>query len=70
MRIKQATPQDFRRIFEEMPGGPQVLEELTRRFGRAAYVPGGTEGTVKRVTGQGSDPYWISSCAKSTRPME
>jgi hypothetical protein len=21
-----------------------VLEELTRRFGRAAYVPGGTEG--------------------------
>ncbi|EMV9356258.1 hypothetical protein AADU86_005102, partial [Salmonella enterica] len=44
MRIKQATPQDFKRIFEEMPGGSQVLEELTRRFGRAAYVPGGTEG--------------------------
>ncbi|EAB3658210.1 hypothetical protein JF078_003715 [Salmonella enterica] len=44
MRIKQATPQDFKRIFEEMPGGQPVLEELTRRFGRASYVPGGTEG--------------------------
>lgn len=44
MRTKEATPADYRRIFEEMPGGQQVLEELTRRFGRAAYVPGGTEG--------------------------
>ncbi|HAT1601334.1 TPA: hypothetical protein MAO08_003208 [Klebsiella pneumoniae] len=41
---KDATPEDYRRIFEEMPGGPQVMEELTRRFGREAYVKGGTEG--------------------------
>lgn len=41
---KQVTAADYKRIFEEMPGGQQVLEELTRRFGRAAYVPGGTEG--------------------------
>ncbi|EMC2288526.1 hypothetical protein VB661_002169 [Salmonella enterica] len=44
MMKKQVTPADYKRIFEEMPGGQQVLEELTRRFGRAAYVPGGTEG--------------------------
>ncbi|EDT6886291.1 hypothetical protein I5504_21505 [Citrobacter koseri] len=44
MMKKQVTPADFKRIFEEMPGGQPVLEELTRRFGRAAYVPGGTEG--------------------------
>lgn len=44
MTTKEATPEDYKRIFEEMPGGIQVLEELTRRFGRAAYVPGGTEG--------------------------
>lgn len=41
---KGVTPEDYRRIFEEMPGGPQVMEELTRRFGREAYVKGGTEG--------------------------
>lgn len=41
---KPVMPEDFKRIFEEMAGGPQVLEELTRRFGRAAYVPGGPEG--------------------------
>ena len=41
---KDVTPEDYRRIFEEMPGGPQVMEELTRRFGREAYVKGGTEG--------------------------
>ncbi|MBC6535411.1 hypothetical protein GW745_19340 [Citrobacter sp. 966a] len=44
MMKKQVTPDDFKRIFEEMPGGQQVLEELTRRFGRASYVAGGTEG--------------------------
>lgn len=44
MRIKQAEPADYKRIFEEMPGGSQVLDELTRRFGREAYVKGGTEG--------------------------
>lgn len=42
--VKDVTPEDYRRIFEEMPGGPQVLDELTRRFGREAYVKGGTEG--------------------------
>lgn len=41
---KGVTPEDYRRIFEEMPGGQQVMEELTRRFGREAYVKGGTEG--------------------------
>ncbi|HDS1149910.1 TPA: hypothetical protein QDZ66_000625 [Pluralibacter gergoviae] len=41
---KQVSPADYKRVFEEMAGGPQVLDELTRRFGRAAYVPGGAEG--------------------------
>ncbi|WP_102602538.1 hypothetical protein [Citrobacter freundii complex sp. CFNIH2] len=44
MMKKQVTPADFKRVFEEMPGGQQVLEALTRRFGREAYVSGGTEG--------------------------
>lgn len=44
MATKQVSPADYKRIFEEMPGGQQVLDELTRRFGREAYVKGGTEG--------------------------
>lgn len=44
MVTKQVSPADYKRIFEEMPGGQQVLDELTRRFGREAYVKGGTEG--------------------------
>ncbi|TYL44132.1 hypothetical protein [Dickeya sp. ws52] len=41
---KPVRPEDYRRIFEETPGGQQVLEELTRRFGGAVYVKGGPEG--------------------------
>jgi len=41
---KEVSPFDYRRIFEEMPGGAPVLEDLTKRFGKEAYVKGGTEG--------------------------
>lgn len=44
MATKKVSPADFKRIFEEMPGGAEVLAEITRRFGREAYVKGGTEG--------------------------
>ncbi|EPG4139453.1 hypothetical protein [Klebsiella pneumoniae] len=44
MSTKKVSPADYKRIFEEMPGGAEVLAEITRRFGREAYVKGGTEG--------------------------
>ncbi|HDZ9166227.1 TPA: hypothetical protein RUY79_001564 [Klebsiella quasipneumoniae subsp. quasipneumoniae] len=44
MTTKKVSPADYKRIFEEMPGGAEVLDEITRRFGREAYVKGGTEG--------------------------
>ncbi|EBM5748387.1 hypothetical protein D1298_14510 [Salmonella enterica] len=44
MPKKQLTNADFKRLFEETPGGELVLEELTRRFGKAIYVKGGPEG--------------------------
>ncbi len=31
-------------MFEEMPGGTAILEELTARFGRPVFVKGGHEG--------------------------
>lgn len=40
---KSITPDDYKRLFEEMPGGPQVLGALTKRFGHASYVRGGQE---------------------------
>ncbi|GKV93532.1 hypothetical protein H2Y56_05955 [Pectobacterium aroidearum] len=42
--LKQVRPEDYRRIFEETPGGAEVLDELTRRFGGAVFVKGGPEG--------------------------
>lgn len=44
MSTKKVSPADYKRIFEEMPGGAEVLDEITRRFGREAYVKGGAEG--------------------------
>lgn len=44
MTSKSVTPKDYQCLFEEMPGGAQVLAALTRRFGRAVYVAGGSEG--------------------------
>ncbi|MCL2899776.1 Bbp19 family protein [Brenneria tiliae] len=42
--IKPVRPEDYKRLFEETPGGPEVLDELTRRFGGSVFVKGGTEG--------------------------
>ncbi|MEQ6971032.1 hypothetical protein [Pectobacterium polaris] len=42
--VKQVRPEDYKRIFEETPGGAEVLDELTRRFGGAVFVKGGPEG--------------------------
>ncbi|WP_425288254.1 hypothetical protein [Pectobacterium betavasculorum] len=42
--LKQVRPEDYKRIFEETPGGTEVLDELTRRFGGAVFVKGGAEG--------------------------
>ncbi|MBA5203082.1 hypothetical protein H2Y57_05195 [Pectobacterium aroidearum] len=44
MMLKQVRPEDYKRIFEETPGGAEVLDELTRRFGGAVFVKGGAEG--------------------------
>ncbi|EAB6210859.1 hypothetical protein ABN12_003204 [Salmonella enterica subsp. enterica serovar Mississippi] len=44
MPKKQLMAEDYKRLFEETPGGDLVLEELTRRFGKAIYVKGGLEG--------------------------
>ncbi|MCK7435905.1 hypothetical protein [Enterobacter bugandensis] len=37
------SPRDFKHIFEEAPGGAQILEHLIARFGGAPYVKGGHE---------------------------
>lgn len=37
------SPRDFKHVFEETAGGPQILEHLILRFGGAAYVKGGHE---------------------------
>lgn len=37
------TPRDFKHVFEETAGGPQILEHLILKFGGAAYVKGGHE---------------------------
>ncbi|EHD22082.1 MULTISPECIES: hypothetical protein [Brenneria] len=42
--IKPVRPEDYKRIFEETPGGPEVLAELTSRFGGSVFVKGGPEG--------------------------
>lgn len=42
--LKQVRNEDYKRLFEETPGGPEVLDELTKLFGRAIFVRGGHEG--------------------------
>ena len=42
-RRQPLTPRDFKHVFEEAPGGSQILEHLILRFGGAAYVKGGHE---------------------------
>ena len=37
-------PEAYARVFENLPEGRQVLEDLVKRFGRSPYVPGGLEG--------------------------
>ncbi|CQH34621.1 TPA: hypothetical protein PXJ75_002877 [Yersinia enterocolitica] len=44
MIVKPALAEDYKRLFDETAGGPQVLEELITRFGRGVYVKGGVEG--------------------------
>lgn len=43
MTRKLIGPQDYKTLFNEMPGGPEILDELTARFGKAIYVKGGHE---------------------------
>jgi hypothetical protein len=41
---KQALPPEvYARVFENIPEGGQILEELVARFGRNPYVKGGLE---------------------------
>lgn len=42
--IPEPTPQDYSVLFNDMPGGQQVLNDLVRRFGKAPFVKGGHEG--------------------------
>jgi len=34
----------YQRVFEGLPEGAQVLDDLVSRFGKSPYVPGGQEG--------------------------
>ncbi len=44
MTTKQALPPEaYARVFENIPEGGQILEELVSRFGRNPYVKGGHE---------------------------
>ncbi|HDU8661587.1 TPA: hypothetical protein RG707_001361 [Serratia liquefaciens] len=43
MTTKIIGPHDYKTLFTEMPGGPEILDELTARFGKAIYVKGGHE---------------------------
>lgn len=40
----KATPQDYQQLFEDMPQGRLILEELVARFGGNPYVSGGKKG--------------------------
>lgn len=39
----KATPQDYQQLFEDMPQGRLILEDLVARFGGNPYVRGGVE---------------------------
>lgn len=41
--LAQATPEDYREIFENNPHGALILEDLIRYFGGTIYVRGGHE---------------------------
>ncbi|EKC1096756.1 hypothetical protein OOM74_000015 [Salmonella enterica] len=41
MTLKQTGPEDYKRLFEETAGGPEILDGLVRRFGGRVYVSGG-----------------------------
>ncbi|ECS0511138.1 hypothetical protein F2U49_14825 [Salmonella enterica] len=41
MTPKQTGPEDYKRLFEETAGGPEILDGLVRRFGGRVYVRGG-----------------------------
>lgn len=41
--MQKLTPRDFKHLFEETPGGIQVLDHLIARFAGASYRPGGHE---------------------------
>lgn len=40
----KATPEMYARVFDGLPEGSVILENLVARFGRNPYVPGGLEG--------------------------
>lgn len=40
----QATPEMYARVFDGLPEGKLVLEDLVTRFGRNPFVRGGQEG--------------------------
>ncbi|WP_158785140.1 hypothetical protein [Pantoea sp. BAV 3049] len=42
--VKKVQNEDYKRLFEETAGGPEVLDELVRVFGGAIFVKGGAEG--------------------------
>lgn len=41
--MAKPTDQDYATLFEDMPGGPAILEELVNIYGRNPYVKGGHE---------------------------
>lgn len=41
---KEVSPTDWRYVFEQTPGGREVLDQLVKQFGRSVFVKGGLEG--------------------------
>lgn len=48
------TDKDYAVLFQDMPGGAQVLEELVNRFGQNPFVKGGHEGDRQTAFNAGS----------------
>lgn len=41
--VEALPPEAYARVFENIPEGAQILDELVRRFGKNPYVKGGIE---------------------------
>ncbi len=69
--FKPATPETYRLVFDLDPTGQRVLEHLTQKFCRDAYVPdsrGGERETCKRLGNQEVINFILLQITKSNEP--